>query len=71
MKSEKYVLSFKKITLEDKEVITAYTYAGSYYNCDYAFANMCSWNFLYNSEYAISNDFLFIDFISKIREINV
>ena len=56
------MLSFKKITIEDKEAITAFTYAGSYQNCDYAFANMCSWHFLYDSEYVISNEFLFIRF---------
>ena len=56
------MLSFKKITIEDKKVITAFTYAGKYQNCDYAFANMCSWHFLYDSEYAISKGFLFIRF---------
>ena len=56
------MLSFKKITIEDKEAITAFTYLGVYYNCDFAFANMCSWHFLYNSEYAISKDFLLIRF---------
>ena len=56
------MLSFKKITIEDKEAITACTYAGRYQNCDYAFANMCSWHFLYDSEYAISDRFLFIRF---------
>ena len=62
------MLNFKKITLEDKEAITAYTYAGSYYNCDYAFANMCSWQFLYDSEYAISDDFLFIRFYIEDKD---
>ena len=62
------MLSFKKITIEDKEAITAYTYASSYYNCDYAFANMCSWQFLYDSEYAISEDFLFIRFYIDDKE---
>ena len=56
------MLSFKKITIEDKAAITAYTYAATYQNCDYAFANMCSWHFLYDSEYAISDGFLFIRF---------
>ena len=56
------MLSFKKISIEDKEAITAYTYVGRYQNCDYAFANMCSWHFLYDSEYAISDGFLFIRF---------
>jgi hypothetical protein len=56
------MLPFKPIAIEDKEAITAYTYPGHYLNCDFAFANMCSWRFLYDSEYAIINDFLFIRF---------
>lgn len=31
-------------------------------NCDFSFANMCSWRFLYNSEYAVVDDFLLIRF---------
>ena len=56
------MLSFKPIQIEDKEAITAYTYPGDFLNCDYAFANMCSWSFLYNSEYVIRDGFLFIRF---------
>ena len=56
------MLSFKKITIEDKEAITAFTLTSAYHNCDFAFANMCSWHFLYNSEYAASTNFLFIRF---------
>jgi hypothetical protein len=33
-----------------------------YRNCDFSFANMCSWRFLYKSEYAIVNRFLLIRF---------
>ncbi len=56
------MLSFKPITIEDKEAITAFTLQGDLPNCDYAFANMCSWNFLYESQYAIADDFLFVRF---------
>jgi len=56
------VLSFKPITVDDREMITAYTYPGNLCNCDYAFANMCSWRFLYHSEYAVRDRFLFIRF---------
>ncbi|MDR0572790.1 MAG: phosphatidylglycerol lysyltransferase domain-containing protein [Tannerella sp.] len=56
------MLSFKPITIEDKGIITACTYPNNLLNCDYAFANMCSWSFLYNSEYAIADNYLFIRF---------
>jgi len=56
---------FKPITIEDKEIITSYTHSGGFRNCDFAFANMCSWRFLYDSEYAVEDDFLFIRFFIK------
>ena len=56
------ILSFKPILIEDREVITRYTYSGSFQNCDYAFANMCSWRFRYLSEYSVRHPFLFIRF---------
>ena len=56
------MIPFKPITIADKETITAYTLASNFPNCDFAFSNMCSWRFLYDSEYAIEDDFLFIRF---------
>lgn len=56
------MISFKPITISDKEVITSYTYPSDYRNCDFSFANMCSWRFLYNSEYAIYEGFMLIRF---------
>lgn len=55
-------LSFKPITIEDKEIITSFTLPDNFLNCDYAFANMCSWRFLYDSEYAVEDGFLFVRF---------
>jgi hypothetical protein len=59
------MLNFKPITIKDKEAITAYTRSSSYLNCDFAFSNMCSWRFLYDSEFAVDEDFLFIRFYIK------
>ena len=59
------MLNFKPITIQDKEAITAYTRSGKYLNCDFAFSNMCSWRFLYHSEFAVDEDFLFIRFYIK------
>lgn len=55
-------IPFKPITLEDKEIITSFTIPNNYQNCDFSFANMCSWRFLYNSEYAVVDDCLLIRF---------
>lgn len=56
------MLSFKPITIEDREVITSFTYNSNLLNCDYAFANMCSWYFLYESKFVIADNFLLIRF---------
>jgi hypothetical protein len=55
-------IPFKAITLDDKEVITSFTLKSPFMNCDFSFANMCSWRFLYKSEYAVVNNFLLIRF---------
>lgn len=56
------MLDFKPISIEDREIITSYTLPSNYQNCDYSFANMCSWQFLYGSEYAILDECLIIRF---------
>jgi hypothetical protein len=56
------LFSFKPISLEDRELITGYTFLSKLQNCDFAFSNMCSWRFLYDSEFAVSDRFLFIRF---------
>jgi hypothetical protein len=55
-------LLFKPVTIGDQEAITSFTLPGDFQNCDYAFANMCSWQFHYGSEYAVDDGFLFIRF---------
>ena len=55
-------IPFKPITIDDKEVITSFTMNSNYQNCDFSFANMCSWQFLYQSEFAIVDGFLLIRF---------
>jgi Uncharacterized conserved protein len=58
-------MQFKPVTIKDKEAITAYTRSGDFLNCDFAFSNMCSWRFLYDSEFAIDEGFLYIRFFIK------
>lgn len=55
-------IPFKPITIEDKEIITSFTLPSNYQNCDFSFANMCSWRFFYKSEFAVVDNFLLIRF---------
>lgn len=55
-------IPFKPITIDDKEIITSFTLPSNYRNCDYSFANICSWRFLYDSEYAVVDGCLLIRF---------
>lgn len=54
--------AFKPIECSDKELIQSFTLPSTLQNCDLAFANMCSWQFLYDSEYAVIDDMLLIRF---------
>ncbi|WP_080903872.1 DUF2156 domain-containing protein [Parabacteroides sp. Marseille-P3160] len=56
------MLSFKPIEVKDRDIITSFTIPSEYKNCDFSFANMCSWRFFYDSEYAIVDGFLVIRF---------
>lgn len=55
-------IPFKPINIEDKKIITSFTYPSNYRNCDYSFANICSWRFLYDTEYAVVDGQLLIRF---------
>jgi hypothetical protein len=55
-------MNFRPISIQDKDVITAFTFKSNFNNCDFAFANMCSWSFLYDSEFAVADNFLFVRF---------
>lgn len=56
------MIPFKDITLADKDTITAFTMNSSRRNCDLSFSNLCSWRFLYNTQFAIIHDFLVFKF---------
>lgn len=55
-------IPFRPITLEDRDIITSFTIPSDYRNCDFSFSNMCSWRFLYKSEYAVVDGCLLIRF---------
>ena len=56
------MIEFKPIRLEDKPVIERYTMPSDICNCDLAFANMFSWQFMYHSAWAEIGGFLVIRF---------
>ncbi|MEG1563046.1 MAG: phosphatidylglycerol lysyltransferase domain-containing protein [Bacteroides sp.] len=56
------MIEFKSITLQDKEAITAYTQNSPRRNCDLSFSNLCSWQFLYHTQFAFIGGFLVFRF---------
>lgn len=56
------MIAFKDITPQDKEVISSFTLRSNQRNCDLSFSNLCSWRFLYDTQFAILEDFLLIKF---------
>lgn len=56
------MIEFKDITLQDKNTITAYTMNSCRRNCDLSFSNLCSWRFLYDTKFAIVDNFLVFKF---------
>lgn len=58
------MIRFKDIKTADKTVIQRFTLWGERQNCDLSFANLISWRFLYNTQYAIVDDYLVFRFYS-------
>ena len=56
------MIEFKDITPQDKELITSFTQHSHRRNCDLSFSNLCSWRFLYHTQFAISDGYLLLRF---------
>lgn len=56
------MITFKDITIQDKDTITSYTLNSCRRNCDLSFSNLCSWRFLYDTQFAIVDGFLVFKF---------
>ncbi|MDR2859573.1 MAG: DUF2156 domain-containing protein [Mediterranea sp.] len=63
------MITFKDITLPDKDIITSYTLTNTYRNCDFSFSNLCCWRFLYHTKFAIMDGFLVFKFWLKNRPV--
>lgn len=58
------MIRFKDVTLSDKAIIQRFTMFGERQNCDLSFANIICWQFLYNTQYAIVDDYLVFRFFT-------
>lgn len=56
------MIKFKDVTVGDKDLIQSFTLYGERQNCDLSFANLISWRFLYNTQYAVVDDYLVFRF---------
>lgn len=58
-----FMVDFKPITIADKELITSYILPADEQDCDFSFANLCSWHFMTGSSYAILHRQLILRFL--------
>lgn len=56
------MIPFQDITLADKDTITSFTMKSDRRNCDLSFSNLCSWRFLYDTKFAVVDNFLVFKF---------
>lgn len=65
------MIPFKDLTLEDKETIIKYTMNSNRRNCDLSFSNLCSWRFLYDTQFAEVDGFLVLKFRANKKLANM
>jgi hypothetical protein len=56
------MITFKDLTIYDKDIIVSYTMNSKHRNCDLSFSNLCSWRFLYKTKFALIDKFLVFKF---------
>ena len=56
------MIDFKPVRPEDRAAIERFTLRSETENCDFAFANMYCWRFLYDSRWAVVEGFLVVRF---------
>ncbi len=59
------MIRFNNLTENDKGLIHSFTLWGVGQNCDLSFSNLISWKFLYNTQYAIVDDYLIFRFYAR------
>ena len=56
------MIKFKDLSTSDRALIQRFTLYGERQNCDLSFSNLISWRFLYNTQFAVINDYLVFRF---------
>ena len=56
-------IPFRPVTAADADVLRSFTMESKCMNCDINVANLCSWQFLYHTEFAIVEGFLLLRFL--------
>lgn len=56
-------IPFRPVTAADADLLRSFTMESKCMNCDLNVANLCSWQFLYHTEYAVVEDFLVLRFV--------
>ena len=57
------MISFRPVTVADADLLRSFTMESKCMNCDFNVTNLCSWQFLYHTEYAIVKGFLVLRFM--------
>lgn len=57
------IIPFRPVTAADAEILRTFTMESKCMNCDMNVANICAWQFLYHTEYAIVDGFLLLRFV--------
>ncbi|MGI6745554.1 MAG: hypothetical protein BWY46_01616 [Firmicutes bacterium ADurb.Bin300] len=54
--------NFKKITIDDRDILSQYLGSAKHYSCDYCLGNIILWADMFNTHYTVETDMLFIEF---------
>ena len=57
-------IPFRPITAADADLLRSFTMESKCMNCDMNVANLCSWQFLYHTEFAVVEGFLLLRFVA-------
>ena len=57
-----FMIKFKDLSTSDRALIQRFTLYGERQNCDLSFSNLISWRFLYNTQFAVIDDYLVFRF---------
>jgi hypothetical protein len=57
------VEQFKKITIDDRDILTKYLNSRTHRACDYSVGNLVLWSEAHNIQFAVAEDMLFIKFM--------